>query len=561
MYFVKAVAPVLLALVPVCIASSLPVVDLGYELHQAISLNETQGLYNFSNIRYAAPPLADLRFRAPIPPKPNRTTIQTGATGRICPQSNPIWESEILPEFLVSVVTGIPFNQSANISEYGYTPAKPDPRTTEDCLFLDVIVPKKVFDSARNRTAASVPGAKKRLAPVLVWIYGGGYVAGDKSLYDSTGLVQRSMKGGKDGIVYVALNYRLGAFGWLAGSGVTANGTANAALYDQRFALDWVYKYIHLFGGNPENVTVMGESAGGGSILHQITAFGGNRGPVPFKQAILQSPGWYPLPSQAQTESTLRQFLKLLNVTSVEEARKLPTELLVAANAYQVGVTPTYGTYTYGPAVDGTFVPDMPGKLLLNGSFDKNLNVMVGHNGNEGLIFTSPASINGNAYTTLLTADLPTMPQNVTNYVANVLYPPVYNGSYGYTNPFERLSLTTSDVVFQCNTDYLNRAFKGQTHAYMFSIPPAIHAQDVPYTFFSGNHSTVANATVALAMQDWFTSFVQTGTPRSTLSPVFERSGKNGTLLNVGLSNITVIRDPTANPRCRFWQNAPYYRS
>jgi carboxylesterase type B len=166
-------------------------------------LQNTHGLYNFSNIRYAAPPLGDLRFRAPVWPEPNRTHVQDGSVGRVCPQANPLWEEYIEPAFLLSLESGTSFNQSTNISSYPYVPQKMDPRTTEDCLFLDVIVPKKIFDRAQNKTFVS----KKTLAPVLVWIYGGGYVEGDKSSYNPTGLIHES-KGG-DGILYVAMNYRV----------------------------------------------------------------------------------------------------------------------------------------------------------------------------------------------------------------------------------------------------------------------------------------------------------------------------------------------------------------
>lgn len=353
----------------------------------------------------------------------------------------------------------------------------------------------------------------------------------------------------------------MGAFGWLAGDSLTANGTANAALHDQRLALDWVYKNIHLFGGDPQRVTVMGESAGGGSIMHQVTAYGGNRGPAPFQQAILQSPGWFPLPAENQQEATLQQFLDLLNVSSVEQARQLPSEKLIAANAYQVATKSSYGQYTYGPVVDGTFVPELPGKLLLEGNFDKNLRIMVGHNANEGLLFTSPSSNSTKSYAALLKQDLPGIKNGVLDRVTHSLYPPVYNGTYGYTNPIQRFALTVADVVFQCNTDYFNRAFHRQTFAYMFDIPPALHGADIPYTFYdpgANSSSGVANPSVAFALQDYITSFTQMGHPSSTIGPVFEHYGEKSHLQRLGPVNITTIRDPTANSRCRFWQTAPY---
>jgi carboxylesterase type B len=125
-------------------------------------------LYNFSNIRYAAPPVGNLRFRAPVWPEQNRTHVQDGSVGRICPQALPLWEGDIEPAFLLSLVEGTNFIQSTNISSYPYVAQKMDPRTTDDCLFRDVVVPKKIFDRAQNKTF--VP--RKTLAPVLVWIYG-----------------------------------------------------------------------------------------------------------------------------------------------------------------------------------------------------------------------------------------------------------------------------------------------------------------------------------------------------------------------------------------------------
>lgn len=105
---------------------------------------------------------------------------------------------------------------------------------------------------------------------VLVWIYGGGYTSGSKAGQNSgspAGLLRR----GDGNFIYVTINYRIGAFGWLSGPTLQHDGVANAGLWDQRFALEWVQRNIHLFGGDPDRVTVAGESAGGGSILHQIT--------------------------------------------------------------------------------------------------------------------------------------------------------------------------------------------------------------------------------------------------------------------------------------------------
>lgn len=302
--------------------------------------------------------------------------------------------------------------------------------------------------------------------------------------------------------------------------------------------------------------------------MHQITAYGGKQGSAPFQQAIIQSPGWSPIISPKQQESILQQFLEVLNVSSIDEARRLPSSTLIAGNAYQIATKSTYGGFIYGPAVDSTFAPALPGQLLLSGDFDHNLNVMVGHNANEGLSFTNPNTTDSKYLPILLREIFPGIPANVTRYITDVLYPARYDGKWGYTSPITRAALVLADADIQCNTDYLNRAYQNQTYAYQFSILPALHGQDVLYTFFDNGTSTVSsdlgvsvnNMTVAHAMQDWFVSFTHGGQPRSSLTPSFPRHGTRGQLMNIGNDTIAPMRDLTNNPRCRFWQTAPYYQ-
>lgn len=128
-----------------------------------MSPQEADGYYNFSNIRYAAPPVGELRFRLPEPPAVDRTVIQDGSESRICPQSNPAWMGSIgwLPEYIQS---GMIQNSTAGAAPSAGSSSTQirDPMQNEDCLFLDVMVPEAIFE-----TAGQGPGA-----PVLVWIYG-----------------------------------------------------------------------------------------------------------------------------------------------------------------------------------------------------------------------------------------------------------------------------------------------------------------------------------------------------------------------------------------------------
>ena len=365
----------------------------------------------------------------------------------MCPQANPAWES-IAAIFDTDYLTGQKFNASAmQMMNSGAIKSLPkqDPRTTEDCLFLDVVAPRQIFEKA-SKTTNDTSGA-----PVLVWIYGGGYTGGDKSNNPAAGLIKASQANGtSDGVIFVALNYRLGAFGWLSGPTFQTNATANVGLYDQRLALQWVQDNIHLFGGDPNKVTVIGESAGGGSIMHQITAFGGNKGPAPFQQAIMQSPGFQNLVSYYQQEQIFNDYLRLANATSVEQLRKLPYETLQLANILQIA-NASYGQFTYGPVVDGLFAPAIPGKLLLQGSYDKDVKVMVGHNADEGLIFTSPYVTNDTTFNQYIETAFPTIQPSVASYIENTLYPPQMPGvlgTTGYKDETGRVDLILSESSF-----------------------------------------------------------------------------------------------------------------
>ena len=181
--------------------------------------------------------------------------------------------------------------------------------------------------------------------------------------------------------------------------------------------------------------------------MHQLTAFGGFNGPVPFQQAIIQSPWVSNIPDSFEQQQTFVNFLSLLKVNTVAEARQLPSSSLITANSLQILQSP-YGFTTYGPGLDSSFAPASVGRLLRQGWFDKNVKLMVAHNANEGLYFTNPSIRNESAFIDTFQRAFPAITLTNTDYIANVLYPPIFDGSYGYTDQFTREVLLLSDVAF-----------------------------------------------------------------------------------------------------------------
>lgn len=170
-------------------------------------------------------------------------------------------------------------------------------------------------------------------------------------------------------------------------------------------------------------------------------------------------------------------------------------------------------------------MPALPGELLAQGQFDKSIKIMVGHNADEGLLFASPFVTNQSTFAASLQIQFPDISPSIANYIDNVLYPPDYSGAFGYTNVVARTALTIAELVFTCNTFYLDLAEANRTYAYQFSIAPALHGEDVPYTFYNDGgleapdlatlSAGIQSVQVALALQDWIVTFVRDGVPSS----------------------------------------------
>ncbi|TKH44156.1 para-nitrobenzyl esterase [Paenibacillus terrae] len=299
------------------------------------------GYHVWKGIPYAQPPVGKLRFHAPQPLRPWEEVRDATSFGPICPQPKPSAES----------MTG-------NLVE--------PPEQSEDCLYLNVWTP------------ASEAPAKGR--PVMVWIHGGAFVTGSGiiPLYDGARMAENG------DVVVVTLNYRLGPLGFLHLTPRGGGLTSNAGLLDQIAALEWVRDHIAAFGGNPNEVTVFGESAGAMSIA-ALLAMPAAEGL--FQRAILQSGASQVLPT-SQAEQVTAAYLQQLGVDTLHPERlfTLPTEALMLAMAKTHEMIGPGLAMLYQPVVDGVTLPDVPLSAIAKGSA-KQVSVLIGTNLHEGAYF------------------------------------------------------------------------------------------------------------------------------------------------------------------------------
>jgi para-nitrobenzyl esterase len=299
------------------------------------------GSRSFLGIRYAAPPTGDGRWASPEPAAKWDEPLQATTHGAACQQR----------------VSG----------SFG----TPTVAVDEDCLFLNIHAP------------ASATGKR----PVMVWYHGGGYTGGMGGDYDGRLLAADNE------LVVVTVNYRLGVFGFLASSGLTADSetesSGNYGIQDQRAALEWIRDNIAAFGGDPRKVAIVGESAGAGSVCSHVVS---PKSKGLFHAAIMQSgvcAGVQPMLTLQEAEAEGDTFAAGLGCpgTDAEAAaclRAKPAEQLREAGGG--GSTGGATALPLRPIVDGDVIPDQPNDLLSSGKVNK-VPVISGYNSDEGSTF------------------------------------------------------------------------------------------------------------------------------------------------------------------------------
>lgn len=310
-----------------------------------------EGVTIWRGIRYAAAPTGSQRFRAPLAPEPWTSPADASSFGAVAPQLA---------------------NPAINLGE--------ETVFDEDCLFLNVYAPDKAASSALTE-----PKTGEGL-PVLFWIHGGAYSVGASSqpLYDGSALARTG------DVIVVTVNYRIGAFGFIDLSSFSDEREqfdSNLGLRDILFALEWVRENIREFGGDPEQVTIFGESAGGGIVttLLTIPAAAGL-----FRAAIAQSSPATSVYGPERARHCAQLFLDAAGVSAdtVARVRDLPTDVLRDAAGVVARRVPVEnpGVLGLAPVVDGELVPHYP-----VGAFRKGLAhrvpLMIGTNRDEAAAF------------------------------------------------------------------------------------------------------------------------------------------------------------------------------
>jgi para-nitrobenzyl esterase len=503
--------------------------------------SQTNGLCVFRGIPFAAPPIGKRRWLPPSPPEPWSGVRSAKSFGTIAPQ-HAFFEvgpdNEVLFEFVRATAPRVREPQS------------------EDCLYLNV----------------ATPGVDDAQRPVMLWIHGGGFHSGSGSVYDGSSLSKRG------DVVVVTINYRLGPLGFLnlnevTGGKISASG--NEGLLDQVAALTWVRENISAFGGDPNNVTIFGESAGGMSVgallglpaakglFHKVIAQSGAANQaVPLKKAV----------------RVAERFLDALGLSAsdVDTIRSLSTQQLVTALANvqpKPGEPPDpeIGGAPMQPVIDGTVLPDLPLDLVGRGSAD-GVRVITGSNLEEQKLFSvlrpEVASFDDTRMQAHLRGAVPGW--DPTRVIET--YRAVRAKRHASVTPPELYDAIESDRVFRMSSVRLAEVLRdrGQcAYNYLFNWKSplmngafgACHALDLGFLWGTYKDSPKfygagpAADRLATAIQDAWLSFAQTGDPSCPAVGNWPCYGARRETMMLGEQ--CVVEDAPYDDERRAWDSTP----
>jgi para-nitrobenzyl esterase len=457
----------------------------------AVRGRNEQGVAAFKGIPFAVPPVGQRRFAAPVPPQPWDGIREVGAFSPTPPQAD--LSAQRMPGLDLRPIVGESW------------------RKGDDYLTLNIWTPD--------------PGA--RGLPVMVFIYGGAFVSGGSStpLYDGARFA-------RDGVVLVSFNYRLGVEGFLPLNG----GETNLGLRDQIAALTWVQDNIAAFGGDPNTVTIFGESAGALSVdtLLAVSSTAGL-----FRRAISQSGGAQHTMSIEQATRVLARLAEILGITPTRESfASLSFEQLVAAQSQMLpgsldltterDADPTGGLTLFLPVRDGDLISSQPVDAVRRGA-SATVDLLIGTNSQEMNLYYVPTGLlNRIASDEQVCASIGGLHPQPEKLIA------AYRASRPGASPGELFSAIMTDWMFSIPSVRLAEAHAphtGGTYLYEFAWPSpafggtlgACHGLELGFVFDTldtpgltgpqgmvGEHPPVE---LARRMHSTWITFAKTGDP------------------------------------------------
>ncbi|KAF4415154.1 carboxylesterase family [Fusarium acutatum] len=468
--------------------TDVPILNLPWGKYQGYPFADDDNIIFFENVRFGAKPLL---FGAPESPSWKNSSVQPPSKGRDCIQIN-------ITQIAMPPGGGDPVAD----------PGDSNTKTGEDCLFLDLYVPKAVLDAPKGT-----------LAPVTVWLYGGAYAFGSKNQLGALYTGQSFLKASKYQTIFVAGNYRVGAYGWLAGHYMqnTETTQTNAGLYDQALLFEWVQTYINQVNGDKDQVSAYGESAGASSILHHLIREGGTVDPT-FRRFGVQSPAFewsWDNSENGKLDQIYKSFSNFAGCGqdfNIDCLRK-STNLSDANQALFNDVAKT-GLFPVGPAVDDGWIKTIPTISFAKGQFWK-------------------------AYNNFLELFLPGRKLEVVRKQISQQYncTELFAGDYTAC-----IATTIRDVSFTCNTRDLYSAYPIVSYMMQYGFPLgmlAYHATDLvalvsnsvdqavellikklPPYFAKIYAKSLINTGIAAAYQTYFAALALSGDPNALDLPL-----------------------------------------
>ncbi|KAK7034661.1 hypothetical protein VNI00_012303 [Paramarasmius palmivorus] len=532
-----------------------PVVDLGYAAFAgnvtppSSPTNPDEPVVGpvtfFGTIPYAKPPLGDLRWRAP-----QMLDEEASPNGVVFDARN--W--------------GPPCIQRPAVVGVG----------SEDCLTLDIWKPTNASEGDK--------------LPVAVYIHGGGFYANSPQGFPLYQWVAQH----PTGLVGVSIAYRLGMMGFLGGPTIPffspdrKDADLNVGLLDQRAALEWVQRHISKFGGDPDNVSIFGESAGGASVLMQVTAYGGTK-PVPFRRATPQSIGYGPTMTNQQIEQNFLDAAKFMGCPMTLNDSSTLSCMRNASVGAIVSATNRTPNGSMAPVVEGPggFLPDLPSRLIAAGNFSA-VEYMGGHCTGDGKTFAG-----GSPDQFVTEDDVKRIVFSRWSGVSDELRDEAlahYPLGDAFPTQWDRAWNMAGQAVFTCMDWHLAEGLvkKGvkSAYAYAWNAPDrvlydqrpylgAMHVSDLYFLFEgtntfgnAGNTFTPFNSSEALVAKEsiaYWTSFATSGNPSDTklaVSPSWESYvSESGRRIEVtrgdDKSTLTGMEEISAEEieRCEFWMS------